>query len=102
MVKAKESGADSTGDEQSGNVEAAQGAATAVNPGTERVSLDDYTSDGRTKVAVPRGYEYLSADTSIPVIDHVGIKVTAEQAAFLVEESGKLVLVVEDDDKEGE
>jgi hypothetical protein len=86
---------------ETGDVEAAQAAATASDSGTKRVTKDDYTTNGKTKVATPRGYAFESADQSIPVIDHEGIRVTAEQAATLIEESSKLVLVVEDE-KEGD
>lgn len=101
MAKAKETDADTTGAGAPGDVEAAQAAATASEPGTERVSADDYSTNGKTKVATPRGYRFEPSDKSIPVINHEGVLVTAEQAATIVEESGKLALVVSDE-KEGD
>lgn len=102
MVKQKpEEAAGAAGPGETGDVEAAQAAATASDSGTDRVSVEDYTTNGKTQVATPRGYSFASGDKTIPVIDHTGVKVTAEQAASLIEESGKLVLVV-DDDKEGD
>lgn len=94
MAKQPQSGADSTADAQTGE------GSTKVDTPAERVSKDEYKSEGKTVVATPRGYLFESSDLTIPVIDHEGLNMSAENAAKVIEESDKLVKVISDD-KEG-
>lgn len=65
---------------------------------SERPSLEDYTTNGRTKVATRRGHQVVPSDPSLPQFGAAGITVTAEQADKLVEEFPEWVYLV---DQEG-
>lgn len=70
----------------------------------DNVKQEDYETRGRTTVATPYGYAFVSSDTDLPVITHEGTKMTAEQAEAVVAESdainGKAYVVAEQEDEE--
>lgn len=70
----------------------------------DHVKPEEYETNGRTTVATPLGYAFVSADKDIPVVTHEGIKVTKEVAETLVAESdeinGRVFIVAPDDTEE--
>lgn len=64
----------------------------------DRPSAEEYSTQGKTQVATRPGYAYNSADKSLPTITATGVKVTADQAQALVEESDGRVTVVKEED----
>lgn len=67
---------------------------------TGNVKPEDYETRGQTTVATRRGYRFAPQDKDLPVITSDGIKVTAEQAKALVEESDGLVSVRKNEEGE--
>lgn len=53
--------------------------------------------EGKVTVRTRRGYAFQSSDKDLPVVDFTGVKVTQEQADFLVDESDGIVSVVKED-----
>lgn len=72
-----------------------------AQPGVENVSAEEYTTQGKTTVATRRGYRFVPSNKDLPMITHDGIRVTADEADALVEESDGLVYkVLADENKE--
>lgn len=65
---------------------------------TGNIRAEEFETQGRTTVATRRGYAFASNDKSIPVVTHAGLVVTKEQAETLVEESGGLVTIKQDEE----
>lgn len=61
---------------------------------------DHYETRGRTVVKTPIGYRFASQDKNLPVITSAGLKVTADEAEALREESDGLVSVAPNETEE--
>lgn len=68
----------------------------------DRVSAEDYTTTGKTRVATRRGYAYNTASNKFPTIHSDGILVSADDAKSIVDESDGRVHIVADDQEGGE
>lgn len=80
-------------------------AATPAEPaeGTTdgRPTAENYKTQGQTVVATRVGYAYNDSSGKIPTITSSGIKVSATEAAALVDESNGRVFIVTDNNEEG-
>lgn len=71
------------------------GEVTGVTEQFDNVDTEDYSTKGQTTVATRRGYRFAPSNKDLPVITAAGVKVTADQAQALVDESNGVVSVVE-------
>ena len=68
-----------------------------VAPATTTQAGEEYKTQGQTRVATQHGYAFRPSNQDLPVIDHLGVNVTKEQAEAVLQESersdGRVYLV---------
>lgn len=70
--------------------------ATGVDEQFNNTPETEYETRGRTRVATRKGYRFKPSNKDLPEIHSGGVNMTSDEADAVVEESGGVVFIVQD------